>query len=544
MQYHDVLRRPSGFSGTFRTDEAARAIYSEGAGVYRIIPLAVAVPETVKDLIALVRWAADTATPLVPRGAGSGMSGGNVGPGVVLDLTRCCATPPRIDARNASARAGAAVTWRELNGAAAAAGMRLAPDPSSGSFCTLGGMVACNAAGPHSLRYGSIRSWVRGLEFVTADGELGGSSDPTGGTTRAVERFMSAVAPRILASRAALEGRRPRTRKNSSGYDLLPPGDGQWVRNLLVGSEGTLAVITEVEVGLIPLAGEPETLLASLRSLDDLSPALGSLAPFAPEAVELLDRTFLDFVRAASHARIPAGTEAVLLVELEHGSGAAASAALASVASAIVRADDPVTSGKLWEIRHLASPLLAALPDNMRSLQVVEDGCVPLERLGEYIAGLRHAASACGFAVVIFGHAGDGNVHANLLADVTAPGFADRLLECLELVSRLQIALGGTPSGEHGDGRLRAALARDLFGEPYLSLARAVKEAFDPRGILNPGVKLPGDSPPFSAEQLKVGSRAPALPGEITRLLRQIERDAAWHVPRLDLLERLHGPLT
>ncbi|HWO88795.1 MAG TPA: FAD-binding oxidoreductase [Gemmatimonadales bacterium] len=543
------MQTPRGFRGAFTTDTAARAIYSEGAGIFRMIPAAVALPSDREDLITLVRWAASTGTPLVPRGAGSGMGGGNVGRGVVVDLTVACAAPPVVDPQRRRARAGAAVTCRALNGAAAGYGLRLPPDPSSAGFCTLGGMVACNAAGPHSLRYGAMRRWVRALEFVTADGETGKTertelAEGTEGTA-AEQRFRGQVAPLIEQARAELEARRPRTRKNSSGYDLLPPEDGAWVKNLLVGSEGTLAIVTAVEVDLAPLPPEPTTLLITLRSLDDLAPMLRRLEPFEPEAIEMLDRTFLDFVRAAAHARIPAGTEAVLIVELAADAAPAASAA-SDLASSVTQAHDASSAGKLWEIRHLASPLLAALPDNMRSLQVVEDGCVPAEALGEYVAAVRRIATECGFEVVIFGHAGDANVHANLLADVGAPDFVSRLQQCLDAVTKLQLSLGGTPSGEHGDGRLRAPYVGRLFGETYLELARAVKRAFDPNGILNPGVKLPPESTATSIEPeiLKVGSRAPTLPGEITRALRRIEREAAWHLPRLQLLAELGDHLT
>lgn len=161
---------PPGFLGPFRTDLTARALYAEGAGIYRIVPRAVAAPLDRDDLMRLVRWAAAAAAPLVPRGAGSGMPGGNVGDGVVVDLTRGFRAPPTVDAARRTVRAGAGLTYREVNGAAAAYGLRVPPDPSSGAFCTVGGMVACNAAGSRSHRYGAVRAWVEAIEFVTADG--------------------------------------------------------------------------------------------------------------------------------------------------------------------------------------------------------------------------------------------------------------------------------------------------------------------------------------------------------------------------------------
>lgn len=526
------MQAPAGFRGRFAADLQTRALYAEGAGIFRILPAAVAAPADTADLQALVRWAAATGTGLVPRGAGSGMPGHNVGPGVVVDLRRGFREPVRVDRDARIARAGAALTWRDVNGAATAFGLRLPPDPSSGAFCTVGGMVATNAAGARSRRHGAMRRWVRALEFVTADGETGRTGGPDGGTrTAAEQRFHSDVAPAIEAARADLLGHAPRTRKNSSGYDLLPPPRGDWIQNLLVGSEGTLAIVTAVDVALAPLPAAVSTLLVTLRSLEDLMPAIAALERFDPESIELLDRTWLDFVRAAAHAPLPPGTQAVLLVDLE-GDGRDAEAALRPIASSVVRADDAGTAAKLWETRHLASPLLAGLPDHLRSLQLVEDGCVPREHLGAYIARLRERVTAHGFDVVIFGHAGDGHVHANVLADVTEADVAVRLLACLEDVSALQIELGGTLSGEHGDGRLRAPFLPRLLGAQHATLSRGVKRAFDPAGILNPGVKIAA-APAFTAAQLKVGPAAPALPDDVATLLRRIEREALWGEDRL-----------
>lgn len=534
------MQTPAGFRGTFRTDDVARALYSEGAGIFRIIPAAVAVPADVDDIVQLVRWAGATGTPLVPRGGGSGMPGGNVGPGVVVDLTQGCREPVTVDRDRRTARSGASLTYREVTGAAAAHALHLPPDPSSGAFCTLGGMVNTNAAGAHSLKYGPIRDWVEAVEFVTSDGEIGraGREDlPPEVLTAAEGRLHADVAPRMRQVQLVLEQRQPSTRKNSSGYRLAWQPDNGWIRHLLIGSEGTLAIVTAVEVRLAPLPDHRSTLLVTLRALDDVARAVGAIAPHAPAAVELLDKTYLDFVRAAAQGPVPAGTEAVLLVEFEAREAArAAAGALRGIAASALFEDDPAAAGKLWDLRHLASPLLASLPEPVRSLQVIEDGCVPREQLGTYIQGLRRITTAHGFDVVIFGHAGDGNLHANLLADVAAPDVVARLDACLGEVSALQIALNGTLSGEHGDGRLRAPFLDRLLGDRFMEICRRVKVAFDPKDILNPGVKIPtrGTTAALPPAALKFGAAAPAIAPEVAARLRQIERDAAWGTFRLD----------
>lgn len=556
------MTAPPHFRGAFRTDDTARALYSEGAGIYRVLPAAVAVPRDVDDLVTLVRWARETGTPLVPRGAGSGMAGGNVGPGVVVDLTQGFAEPPAIDAAARTARAGAAVIYRTLCDAAAVHGLVLPPDPASGKFCTLGGMVGTNAAGPHTLKHGAMRRWVRALEFVTADGQVGRAGVPraaagasglgaprdgrapsvpsdrpsalrpgrehTAAVTEAELRFLRDVAPEIRREAPALAAAAPHTPKNSSGYDL--PGFARTgdITNLLVGSEGTLAFVTAVEVALAPLPSRRTTLLVALRTLGDLGDAVLALLPLGPSANELMDRTYLDFVKASTHRPLPAGTEAVLLVEFEGDDGADAAGAVGGLALATERADDPAAVEKLWELRHLASPILAGMPDETRSLQLVEDGCVPVQQLGAYIVALREAAQRHGFRIVIFGHAGDGHLHANVIADVRAPDIVPRLAACLDDVTAAQIALGGTPSGEHGDGRLRAPYLEQVFGATYAGLCRKVKETWDPAGILNPGVvvAVPGARP--LDLPLKVGPSAPPIPAVVAEHLRRIERDAAW----------------
>ncbi len=535
------MRAPSGFRGEFRTDDVARALYAEGAGIFRIIPAAAAVPEHRDDLVLLVRWAAAEGISLVPRAAGSGMPGGNVGSGVVVDLSRALRGAPVVDPASATARCGAAVTYRALNGAATGFGLHLPPNPSSGAFCTLGGMVATNAAGAQSVRYGAMRRWVRALEFVTADGETGRTDGGHGGTgaqghgkTAAELRFEREVAPDIRSRAAELAAAVPHTTKNSAGYALDAYAAGGRLADLLTGSEGTLAVITAVEVALAPLPEERATLLVTLRSLDDVGPAVLALRPFGPSAIELLDRTYLDFVRGAVQRHIPAGTEAVLLVEFE-SAGRGAAEAVRPIAEITELADDPVSVGRLWELRHLASPILAALPDNQRSLQVVEDGCVPVSVLGRYIRALREAATAHGFGIVIFGHAGDGHLHANLLADVAAPDFVPRLASCLDAVTGVQLSLGGTPSGEHGDGRLRAPYLARTFGDEYAELCRRTKAAWDPRGVLNPGVKVPAAGERLEARLLKVGAAAPAVPPAVAGRLRELERSAGWGTFKLDL---------
>jgi FAD/FMN-containing dehydrogenase len=189
---------------------------------------------------------------------------------------------------------------------------------------------------------------------------------------------------------------------------------------------------------------------------------------------------------------------------------------------------------KLWEVRRLASPALARLPESQRSLQVIEDGCVPLDRLSDYIAGLRAAADGRGIPVAIFGHAGDGHVHVNALPDVSRKGWKNALTLLFNDVLDVLVRLGGVPAGEHGVGRLRAGALERFYGPETVARFAAVKRAYDPLSILNPGVIIPAaDWAPLAA--LKVGDGAAPIPEDIASRLHDMERNAAWATPRLDL---------
>src|SRR5215203_640351 len=292
---------PPALRGTFRADARARAAYSEGAGIYRILPRAVARPADQDDLRKLIEWAAADRVALIPRGAGSAMGGGNVGDGLIVDLTGM----PRqllVDPSSRTAVTSCSVTLQDLQAAAAVHGLRLPPDPSSGRWATLGGMVSTNAAGARSVRYGSVRRWVRTLTMIAADGEIltfrRGTGPRGSAPGAALTRFEQDVAPRLRAAAPLISSRFPKTRKNSSGYALdqfLASGDAL---DLIVGAEGTLGIVTKIEWELDTIPPFRGGIRMQLPSLDHLSDTVSVLRRHDPSAVELLDRSFLDLLGA------------------------------------------------------------------------------------------------------------------------------------------------------------------------------------------------------------------------------------------------------
>jgi len=507
------------------TDARVRAAYAEGAGIYRILPAAVAIPENQDDVVALVGQARESHLALIPRGAGSGMAGGNVGQGVIVDLSRGFSDLV-TDPHSRSARAGASVTWAELNDAAKPYGLRLPPDPSSGAFATSGGMVATNAAGARTVRYGSIRGWVEAMEVVEADG-----------TVRTVRRGMGNGEKFALTadSRRLIADRFPQTRKNSSGYALDRFAESGDEIDLLVGSEGTLAIVTAVHWRLDPIPPDVAGAALGFADLESMTEAVPYLVSLKPSALELLDQSLLQFVPDAPKVAC------LLLVEFERESAAAARGVVGDAVRGLKQSVSHVETAvnragleKLWSVRREASPALARLPPTQRSLQLIEDGCVPLGALGVYVAGLRSAADRRGIPVAIFGHAGDGHVHVNTLPDTTRDGWREALRGLFDEVTDLLIRLGGVPSGEHGVGRLRAGILERFYGPEVMQLFRDVKHAYDPLSIFNPGVIIPAsDWSPVTA--LKVGAGAAAIPEDIATRLREVERSAAWATPKLEL---------
>jgi len=377
-------------------------------------------------------------------------------------------------------------------------------------------MLACNAAGARSFRHGAAASWVRELSWVRADGS--------------VERLVRGAppSPEWLALASALAETLPTplpwpaVRKNSSGYALdrfLLHGDPV---ELAVGSEGTLGVVTEAvlapsrppEARGVALAGVP-----TLRFLEEAALAVAGIPEVA--ACEYFGRRLVELGGLGGEATLEGLRldHGLLLVEV-CGTPSQVEDALRELGAlgrgaGMVAARDPEGMAALWEFRHAASPTVArALSRGRRSTQFIEDSVVPVETLGEYVVGLQQVLARHGTDAVLFGHAGDGNLHVNPLVDLNVPGWRDRVRGILEETVTLVASLGGTLAGEHGDGRLRTPYLDRIFHPAVVSAFARVKEALDPRGILNPGVKVPlpgadplaglGEAPGFAA-----GSQGP-----------------------------------
>ena len=523
-------------------------MYAEGAGIARCVPAGVAVPADADDVPTLMRWSKREGVALMPRGSGSGMAGGAVGSGVIVDLSRLRQLGP-VDVEARRIRVGAGVTRGEIDDAARREGLRFPVDPSSGAFCTIGGMVGANAAGARTLKFGATRPWVLGVRCVFDDGtDVWVRRDapwPIGvPAVRRLSEAMSQINGQLGRDIPADALSHTGVRKESSGYaiaEALRP-DGHLV-DLLVGSEGTLALFTEVELSLIPVAGATATILAIFDTLEAATACAVEARIDGATACELLDRTFLDVAATDGPTGIPSHADAVLLMEVEGESAIAALHAMTQLAARATRhgASDVHTAveaddaHRLWALRHAASPILSRLAPRLRSMQFIEDGCVPPDRFPDYVRGVRRALDHFDMPGVIFGHAGDAHAHVNPLVDVTRRGWRDRVEGILDRVCELTAVLGGTLSGEHGDGRLRAPLMDRVWGLEARAAFAHVKDAADPSGVLNPGCKIAreGDR---AITALRHDPDAVPLPAAARAALDEIERTRGWSRFRLDAI--------
>jgi FAD/FMN-containing dehydrogenase len=542
---------PPGFRGTYRADPLARAVYSEAAGIARIVPAAVAVPEDADDVVTLVKWATASSLSIVPRGSGTSMGGGAIGPGVIVDLSRMSAIR-EVNTETKTVWVGPGALRGAVNRAAEAKGLRFPVDPSSGNYCTIGGMASTNAAGPHTLGFGATRRWVVALDCVFDDGSRSiiERGDPLPEGIGAIDRFVEQASEIVLSEGMRPDASHAGLSKDSSGYGIHAFAESGELVDLIVGSEGTLAVIVGVKLALIDSAKATSGILGAFSSLEHAVNAAIVARDSGAVACELLDRTFLDVAamggphsRVGSLDSIPRGTEAVLLAEVEGDTIQSANLAGAELAQSFEEAG--ATSVRLaggtseqheiWELRHAASPILSKLDPALKSMQFIEDGSVPPAHLAEYVRGVRNALDSRGVRGVIFGHAGDSHMHVNPLIDVSKPDWRDKVEGLLDDVVALTARLGGTLSGEHGDGRLRTPLLDQVWSAEARDMFELVKKAFDPAGILNPGVKVPVGNQRALGD-IKYDPALAPLPPEARRALDHVSDNRAYSELRLSLV--------
>lgn len=428
---------------SYRHDQAAPGMLDAGT------PAVLVRPRTTAEVQAAVTAAAATGTPIVPRGAGSGLSGGaNAIDGcIVLSLERMTDLV-ELDAASMRARVQPGLVNQDLSTAAARDGLHYAPDPASQEFSTLGGNIATNAGGLCCVKYGVTRDAVLGLEVVLADG-------------------------RVVQLGSG-------TRKSVVGYDLV---------SMICGSEGTLGIVTEASLRLIPVGPTPASLAASFPTLGGAARAVAEIMRRSqPSMLELMDRATIAAVEELAPQGLDRDVEALVFAQSD-ASGDAALREVEAMAgwceecgASLAAVTDEAAEGRLLlNARRLAYPALEAM-----GATLLDDVCVPIGRIPELIEGVAAIAADAGLTIGTFGHAGDGNMHPTIVYDRSNPDEAAEARRSFDRILTLALELEGTVTGEHGVGSLKLAAARRELGAAR-DLNRAVKLALDPAGILNPG---------------------------------------------------------
>ncbi|MFC7228615.1 FAD-binding protein [Salinirubellus salinus] len=490
--------------------ESARRLYATDASIYEVEPSGVTFPRSRADVRAVVEFAREHDTAITARGAGSSLTGNAVGEGIVLDCERHLDEVVELDPDAKTVTVQPGVVLDDLNAELEANGLYFPPDPSTSSTCTIGGMVANDAAGPHSVRHGTTRDNVRRVECVLADGSVAefgrreaDDLDAVLDRDDRVGEVHRTVADLAVEHAEAIETRYPDVERNSSGYDLESSAapDGSWLdlSRLVVGSEGTLGVVTEVT---LELTERPETRAAALLFYDDVVAAAdavaGSLAA-DPSVVELIDDAVLGYARDAwGFDLVPEMAGAALLVEVEttHADqetdlDRAVEAARTEATVAVERATDDATQDRLWKIRKASNPLLNRRMGDEQALSFVEDAAIPPERLAAYLECVGDVLREHDLEASVFGHAGQGVLHVKPFLDLQTERDRERLRSVSEAVHDIVLDVGGCVSGEHGDGRLRSAYLPEMYGEELYGAFVDLKRAFDPEDVFNPAKVVP-----------------------------------------------------
>ncbi len=493
----------------------ARGLYATDASHYQITPRAVAHPRSEEEVVAAVECAGRHAVALTPRGSATSLSGQTHGPGLILDVSRHMDALLELNVEEGWARVQPGLIRDSLNKAAAAHGLQFAPDPATSSRASLGGMLGNNSSGTRSILYGITSDHVLAARVVLADGRALAlkprlfsewAEDDAGDLLRGLKEVVD-------ANRDEIQKRFPTVMRRVSGYALdaflEDPAEQPWnLARLLCGSEGSLGIVTEITVKLVPLPKHTGLLALHFPSMGDALRAVEPMLQFQPSAIELLDATVLrEAQRNASTKEladfIEGDPEAMLLTEFfgenEEDISSRAQALISELGEQVSAApffSDPAAQARCWDVRRLGLGLITNVKGSCKGQAFIEDACIPLPHLPTYIEQVQAKCEQEGVNLVLYAHASVGVLHARPELDLHLEEDIAKMRRISEYAFKLCVEYGGAWAGEHGDGLVRGEFIPRFFGAQVLQAFRDVKAQWDPMNLMNPGKLL--DSPPLT----------------------------------------------
>jgi len=477
-------------SGEIFSDETTINAYSFDMSHYHVKPKMIAVPANEEDIARIVAYSKEERVPITPRGAGSNQSGSAVGRGIIVLFSKMTGIMKR-DGRKVMVQPG--IVHQRLDQELNVDGLRIPYDPTSRSFCTIGGNVATKAGGIRSLKYGTVDSALRSLSFMDVSHGLIHTSE---GLPQDMEKTIVHLKNQLRTDKETTEIVRARENlKSSSGYNLRSFYDyeepREIVTHLMAGSVGTLGIFTQIELEAIPMLKDANLYVLFFHSLIDAVKDIPKLKSFKPSAIEVMDSNGVELLRDVSENKVPHNCQALLFVEFDSG---------LDEADKLIRdyclerstkfwfEPDPHTQAQLWKVRE--SMLLWIMNSRETAEKkfppFADDLSVPVERLPEFLVAVQQILKSVGTTAVIYGHAGEGNVHIRPM--ITLENWEQKLRKLSSLMFDAALREGGTITGEHGLGRNRSKYLQDEWGNRIFRYFKKVKEIFDPMEILNPDI--------------------------------------------------------
>jgi FAD/FMN-containing dehydrogenase/Fe-S oxidoreductase len=527
--------------GELRLDNLHLLLYAQDASIYRELPLGVVFPKNKFDLQKIVNFAIQHKIPLIPRGGGTSLGGQVVGHALIIDLGRYLNRIIELNSNDMTVTVEPGVVREELNRYLAPHGLMFAPETSTSNRCMIGGMIGNNSCGTNSIKYGSTRDYVVGMEMITGDGKLEYFTnwnkeqyqkalvrdDVIGKGLRVVNVALTTYKDEINDRYA----RSDVTRRNT-GYPLdialntTPFGDYQKdfsLANFMCGTEGTLGIVTEAKLRLVPKPVAEALICVHFNSLDESFRATKSIVKFNPVAVEIIDKRTLDLALTnleQQHNRffVEGDPAAILAVSCEGSDYPDAKSKVLAIAKVLKEEHlgyaypliEPTRVNAVWELRREGLGIVMGQLGDIKPETLIEDAAVPVDLLPEYMAEVLELLENQQVGVMIYGHVSVGVVHLRPELNLKDPEHKRKFMLIADKVTKLIIKYRGSLSGEHGDGRIRAPLLPEVLGEKLMTLHLEIKQGFDPHGIFNPH-KIVNPKPLDADWRVNIGKPTPEI---------------------------------